>query len=112
MPVDPDGSVRVSGACRYAQGARPPPTTLRLTMCRGPMERAIIEVPIPLPPAAESDDGDATLGRLFEVQHTLLTLNTLKLTHWDPSEVKAKATKVACAAGLASEYSSLLLAHG
>jgi len=125
--ADADGAIRVSGVCRHGEGARAPPTLLRLTVCRGPLERAVIEVPIPAPaeaaaadeaaaPAADGGSGEAAearagLGRLLEVQHTLLSIDDLKTTIWDPSDVKALCTKAACAAGLASEFSSLLLLH-
>jgi len=118
VPADADGALRVSGVWRL--GTIPPPTTLRLTVCRGPLERAILELPLPSPRAAppgapgmggSAAESSSALGRALEVQHALLTLSELKTTHWDPDEVKSHATKVACAAGLATEHTSLLLLH-
>ena len=49
-----------------------------------------------------------SLGRLLEVQHTLLSLAQLQLEHYDPDVAKTLMTEAACKAGVASEHTSLL----
>jgi len=106
VPTDADGSLRVSGVSALGEGARDAPTALGLTVSRGGL-RANIELAIPPPPAALESPGP--LGRLLQVQHTLLTLRELRATFWDPKQVEVLATAAACDAGIASEHSSLLL---
>mmetsp|Transcript_43043 Transcript_43043/g.135863 ORF Transcript_43043/g.135863 Transcript_43043/m.135863 type:complete len:944 (-) Transcript_43043:901-3732(-) len=106
VPTDADGSLRVSGVSVLGDSARDAPTALGLTVSRGGL-RANIELAIPPPPAALESSGP--LGRLLQVQHTLLTLRELRATFWDPKQVDVLATAAACDAGIASEHSSLLL---
>ena len=49
-----------------------------------------------------------SLGRLLQVQHTLLSLARLHEEHYDPEACAAAAAELACTCGIASEYSSLL----
>merc|ERR1719163_1900157 len=85
VPADTDGCIRFSGVIDTAE--REAPKTIELPM-----------------PTATVD----SIGRLLEVQHTLLRLSQLKVVHYDPTEATKICTEIACAAGLASEYTTLL----
>ena len=49
-----------------------------------------------------------SLGRLLQVQHTLLSLARMQEENYDPETCAAAAAELACGCGIASEYSSLL----
>ena len=105
-PAAADGSFHLSGVCDPR--GRAPPTALTLRVQRAGAG-ATLTLPIPPPDAASAGAGAAaaaatataevaaltggadashrSLGRLLQVQHTLLSLRQLQLEQWDP-EVK------------------------
>ena len=111
VPVRSDGAIRFSGSCNPTN--RPPPASVTLHIRRG-TALAALTVPITppssqLPGDSPGDDGpSAMMGRLLEVQHTLLRLAQLQVEHWDPEATAKLSAELACACGVASEHSSLL----
>ena len=126
-----DGSLRLSGAC--SASGRTPPASVTLRVQRGP---TVVSLTLPIPPpdgqmaveeaakgieeaamaTEEAAKAEAvsvaavvrSLGRLLQVQHTLLSLARLHEEHYDPEACAAAAAELACTCGIASEYSSLL----
>ena len=131
VPASADGSLRFSGVC--SASGRTPPASVTLRVQRGP---TVVSLTLPIPPpdgqmaveeAAKGIDEAAmateeaakaeavsvaavvgSLGRLLQVQHTLLSLARLHEEHYDPEACAAAAAELACTCGIASEYSSLL----
>ena len=96
-----DGSLRFSGVCSTTSG-RTPPASVTLHVQRG---GAVVILTLPIP---KHDGKMAVLGRLLQVQHTLLSLARLQECHYDPEACAAVAAEMACTCVIASEHSSLL----
>ena len=134
VPASADGSLRLSGVC--SASGRTPPASVTLRVQRGATVVSLT-LPIPPPDgqmaveeaakgieeaamateeAAKAEAVSArtvaeavrSIGRLLQVQHTLLSLARLHEEHYDPEACAAAAAELACTCGIASEYSSLL----
>ena len=120
VPASADGSLRLSGVC--SASGRTPPASVTLRVQRG---ATVVSLTLPISPpdaqmvaAAAATEKAAvaeavrlscrSLGRLLQVQHTLLSLARLQEEHYDPEACAAAAAELACGCGIASEYSSLL----
>ena len=121
VPASADGSLRLSGVC--SASGRTPPASVTLRVQRG---ATVVSLTRPISPpdaqmvvaaAAATEEAAVaeavrlscrSLGRLLQVQHTLLSLARLQEEHYDPEACAAAAAELACGCGIASEYSSLL----
>ena len=120
VPASADGSLRLSGVC--SASGRTPPASVTLRVQRG---ATVVSLTLPISPpdaqmvaaAAATEEAAVaeavrlscrSLGRLLQVQHTLLSLARLQEEHYDPEACAAAAAELACGCGIASEYSSLL----
>ena len=129
VPASADGSFRLSGVC--SASGRTPPASVTLRVQRG---ATVVSLTLPISPqdaqmvvaaaAATEEAATATeeaetaeaaeslscrsLGRLLQVQHTLLSLARMQEENYDPETCAAAAAELACGCGIASEYSSLL----
>ena len=122
VPASADGSFRLSGVC--SASGRTPPASVTLRVQRG---ATVVSLTLPISPpdaqmvvaAAAATEEAATveaaewlscrsLGRLLQVQHTLLSLARMQEENYDPEACAAAAAELACGCGIASEYSSLL----
>eukprot|EP00854_Cymbomonas_tetramitiformis_P007126 gene7126-8501_t len=101
VPAAPEG-LWVSGACAAA-GRRPGCVTV--TLERG-AQRA--EVTLDVPPAAQELPSPLS-ARLLAVHHATMSLDEIKLQHYDPDVVVTHATNLATRYGLATEHTTLLL---
>eukprot|EP00854_Cymbomonas_tetramitiformis_P008480 gene8480-10074_t len=101
VPAAPQG-LWVSGACS-AVGRRPRCVTV--TLERGP-RRA--EVTLEVPQAAQELPSPLS-ARLLAVHHAAVSLDEIKLQHYDPDVVVTHATELATRYGLATEHTTLLL---
>ena len=131
VPTATDGSICFSGVCNPER--RVPPATCTLHIRRGGV-LATITLPIEPPNMSSAHIGQVSstsqeatvtaeaavltehaadasfhgLGRLLQVQHTLKAMARLQVEHYDPQVAQGLMAELACAAGIASEHSSLL----